>query len=843
MSKNKFWITYFFFIIFLATAVSADTTVYFRIPGVQYFFMPIFTSSPVFSSTGFNTVNLTLYLRDIENPVDIGDLTNAAIINGTLTDPYDDIINITFNNLGVNGSYNFVYDYDYEGTYLLIIRADNDSIGWAQTQEYLYVGTYSVSGNLTTPNNTYSQGVSTSATTTIIDVNSIPQIGGTVLFRILADDNSIWQDWTNMTDIGSGQYYVAFTTPTTAGTYTLYANYSQGSNKVTTTKTITITTPTTTPPTSGGGGGGGEIRYDITPRNISSTLFVGQEIYPGIIIKNLGNKILFVEINSSLDITPSKKLSIPPNSAQELRIKISGPEGKYNDIIRFKLYALPSLPFYDKVSISYAINSLLDNGRACTRDAECISQNCEEKICKTKKVSITEKIKIRPIYIWIIIIMILLSMIGMFLLNHGRDKTQKYIQVGEKNVRRDTLNISIILVTIIIIVICILLLSITPYTPKTYIYTNTTPPSTYWQPSNIKYDITPRGISKIFLVGESVTDGFKIKNLDKNNILVEFTTGLDITPKTLNIAPGKEANITFRITGHPVGEYMEVIHTKITNTVGNISTDSIIVSFTIFNGKTLGENCTIDTECFSKSCNNHKCISPLTITDIIDGRNFSKNHPGFIIMMCIATIIAIIIIIIIHTSKLSPLHKKIWNTIAIFGVIILGATSLMIIQYNDNIKPTATISHIANGYYMHYQISPGSIDISTIKGMPAKQQLHIINMEDSKMVLTFTAKDIIISPKILVLDPLTESDVNITIPAIMAGQYLREIIIKVSALQSSEIVTIPLSYTITEGNILEQNTFSEWSKNNYSTIFLIISITLFAIILTIIYLVEKRKKK
>ena len=275
---------------------------------------------------------------------------------------------------------------------------------------------------------------------------------------------------------------------------------------------------------------------------------------------------------------------------------------------------------------------------------------------------------------------------------------------------------------------------------------------------------------------------------------------------------------------------MEVIHTKITNTVGNISTDSIIVSFTIFNGKTLGENCTIDTECFSKSCNNHKCISPLTITDIIDGRNFSKNHPGFIIMMCIATIIAIIIIIIIHTSKLSPLHKKIWNTIAIFGVIILGATSLMIIQYNDN------ISHIANGYYMHYQISPGSIDISTIKGMPAKQQLHIINMEDSKMVLTFTAKDIIISPKILVLDPLTESDVNITIPAIMAGQYLREIIIKVSALQSSEIVTIPLSYTITEGNILEQNTFSEWSKNNYST-------TLFAVILTIIYLVEKRKKK
>jgi hypothetical protein len=302
----------------------------------------------------------------------------------------------------------------------------------------------------------------------------------------------------------------------------------------------------------------------------------------------------------------------------------------------------------------------------------------------------------------------------------------------------------------------------------------------------INYDIIPRQLSTTTLLGEGANQTFQIKNLETENIFARIESELTITPSTIIIKPNTIETITINIPeGKPIGTYNQKIKVLISDST-DATTENITDIYQVIVGRNIGEICAIDNECYTKNCENNKCIKTSTTIDF-------GQHPGYNSIMIIATIVAIITIIFIKTRNMLSLTKNILIITTIFAVIIIGAVGLTIIAHQEKIQPKIQLG--TNIISQSYTISPETINITAVKDTVVTTKIGIKNVGTEKIVIT-TTTELSVNPKILILDPLTEGNITITIPTTTEGEHTSTINIKIATENATTQENIPIRYTI-----------------------------------------------
>ena len=312
MNKKLFTTTFFIFFVLSPFVVvgARDFVVNFVIPESPYYFLPSLDST-IFSDSGNNTINLTIYLKQTEFPYD-SHLNNSASVSGNITDNYGNLTSVVFNNTGSNGSYFLDYDFPYNGTYTLKIAILNESFGYSVLQSNLYVGTYNLSLIINLSQSTFFAGQTGLLSLFVEDDYGFYQEGGNATVNIIYSDGSFWS-YNYMTDNGDGEYFKVFSAPGTIGNYTLLVNFTLGDNVGSINTSFVVEQ---TPVTAGGGSGS----FTDIPLYIYVKIPEGNTIQAGkikayITLVNLGGRektdvIIYYYLEDPDGVIHNKKLEI-----------------------------------------------------------------------------------------------------------------------------------------------------------------------------------------------------------------------------------------------------------------------------------------------------------------------------------------------------------------------------------------------------------------------------------------------------------------------------------------------------------------------------------------------------
>ena len=127
-----------------------------------------------------------------------------------------------------NGSYYYEYEFDEIGTYKIVIRAWNDSIGYSIDTFYVYVGRFPIYAKIVTSTE-YKAGEIGEVQVFLTDENGNPITGANCSLTINYPDKSLWKTDT-MTEFNFGRYYYTFVVPSIYGTYSVFVNCTRGGN-------------------------------------------------------------------------------------------------------------------------------------------------------------------------------------------------------------------------------------------------------------------------------------------------------------------------------------------------------------------------------------------------------------------------------------------------------------------------------------------------------------------------------------------------------------------------------------------------------------------------------------
>jgi hypothetical protein len=836
---KKWNILFFIFLLNIVYASEINTQFYFMIPGVKYFFMPIFNSTTSYTNTGNHTIDLLIYLRNIDSPIDMN-LSNYATVTGDLIDADLNYHPINFTNTGSGGLYQMTYNYNKVGSYKLTITAQNDSYGWSRARTYIYIGTFALHTTLTTSKAAYNKHELGSATLNVTDDSGNPQSGGNAHMQIIKPDGSIWIDWVDMAEIASGSYYHTFTTPSKEGTYVVNANFSKDTNNISTSTTFIVKPDDTSTNTPGGGAPGGgdyyiggddyEIRYDIIPRSLNLASVVGSSLKKGFIIKNMGSGNLIVELITDLKLIKpaTARFGIASNSEQEVKFDITGSVGVYSKNVYLKLYNPAGRESYENLSVKYTFIDAQKDGNYCLADTDCISKYCSDNICAEKPVKIIPNTvnwakEVSSSYP-IILVFMLLAICFIMIIAIRKSQMLSMIDLSG-NIKKTT---SAVIISIMVLIVVIPFFFLTKPVPEItqeqqQLYANITNIST-----QIKYSISPHGINKLFIVGESVSEVFTVTNLEKDYVIFTFSSNLSVTPKRIVIAGGKQQDVTVLLTG-PNGTYDRKVDVEIMNLLGIIEHDSVSVKYQIVVGKALNQKCQSSSECYSKSCQNNVCseINSIKLNQGI--MEWNKEHPLYFFIMACVTIIGILFIILIYHKK-DRTNKHLSAVMIALTVILIGM--LLIILFNSS-KDTLT-SNLNNnsaivGKTIGYEISPASISMN----LTSEQSVNItVRNKENNILLVNIDTALNVFPKTLVIQPWGDGVTKLTLKG-NPGTYQNEIIFNVNMLDLSEVGSLNVKYHILDTKQIVNKDALNWLNNNFQiiTLFVVMMLLLIGVIL------------
>lgn len=115
---------------------------YFIIVGKEYYFIIYLTSEQNLVKTQNSTIYIEIWTQHIDLSYDMH-LNWSAEIMSNITAPSGSLAHLNFTNHN-NGTYSVNYTFDEIGTYKLRVRAENETIGYAEAQIYIYVGKFPI---------------------------------------------------------------------------------------------------------------------------------------------------------------------------------------------------------------------------------------------------------------------------------------------------------------------------------------------------------------------------------------------------------------------------------------------------------------------------------------------------------------------------------------------------------------------------------------------------------------------------------------------------------------------------------------------------------------------------
>ena len=221
------------------------------------------TATRCMNYPGNNNITVTV----IDYPQNTYD-TNATV-TATLYKPNGDVnSSIPFTN-NADGNYTKTINFDTNGTYTLAIHAVNDTNNniTADTNTYIYVGTFDISISFLNNNTTHTAGEAGSIRNMVKNTDGNAFTGLTGTTTIYYPNATVFAQDATMTGLGTGEYYYNFIIPNTTGTYSATSTFTCGlstdsnnAGRFTVTGTeIPPVTPGSGGVTGGGGGGGGNI--------------------------------------------------------------------------------------------------------------------------------------------------------------------------------------------------------------------------------------------------------------------------------------------------------------------------------------------------------------------------------------------------------------------------------------------------------------------------------------------------------------------------------------------------------------------------------------------------------
>ena len=216
------------------------------------------TATRCMNYPGNNNITVTV----IDYPQNTYD-TNATV-TATIYKPNGDTnSNIPFTN-NSDGNYTKTINFDTNGTFILAIHAVNDTNNniTADTNTYIYVGTFDINISFLSNNSSYSGGDSGSIRNMVKNTDGNAFTGLTGTTTIYYPNATVFAQDATMAETGNGEYYYNFIIPNTTGTYTATSAFTCGlstdsNNAGRFTVTGTEIPPVTPAPVSPGGGGSG----------------------------------------------------------------------------------------------------------------------------------------------------------------------------------------------------------------------------------------------------------------------------------------------------------------------------------------------------------------------------------------------------------------------------------------------------------------------------------------------------------------------------------------------------------------------------------------------------------
>jgi len=228
MEKLWFFLFLLFFIFFPTVLASSEhyatTVTKFILPGAKYYYIAIVSHRQNLDKFQWHNITFTVYKQNIDVLEDRQLATDATVVMN-ITSPSNTLYTDIYASYIGNGEYTAQFYFNEIGTWTILAKIYNESIGYTIVRTYIYVGNFPIYVDIITSSE-YSANENVSIIGYVFDKDRNPVETADCTLRIYKSSTLILQK--NMTSLGEGIYEAEIITPSEFGTYTARMNCQFG---------------------------------------------------------------------------------------------------------------------------------------------------------------------------------------------------------------------------------------------------------------------------------------------------------------------------------------------------------------------------------------------------------------------------------------------------------------------------------------------------------------------------------------------------------------------------------------------------------------------------------------